>query len=219
MAGVVWSGGGAHFALEGGVGVPVRHRHLHQRGPVQHGAPAVRHVVQHEALAVVEAHAEAPALPRDDVARHREARPLGLQDVEGLEVLAEGGLQVRVGGELGAVVVDGLLGDGGDGLLRGGGGQGQGRRAGGEARGDTLPPPPCAGVRKGGGTTVRQARACVRRAAPEECNGNMNRGCKSHQTKQPGGGGGCWGLDANYPPPPPLTIPRAPEGGGGWKGR
>ena len=54
------------------------HGHLDERGTVQDGAQAplvlVAHIVQHEALAVVEARADVPALPLDQVALHLRRR-------------------------------------------------------------------------------------------------------------------------------------------------
>ena len=66
--------------------VAVGHDHLRERGAIEDRAlPAavlVGDLVEHEALAGREADVHAPALPRQHAAVEREARPLGLRDLE-----------------------------------------------------------------------------------------------------------------------------------------
>ena len=73
-------------------GVAVRHDHLRDRRTRQHPtepiAVAVVDVVQRQAFVGVEADAERPALPLDAISVDREARSLGLCDLERLEVIA-----------------------------------------------------------------------------------------------------------------------------------
>ena len=67
-------------------GVPVRHHHLGEREPVRHRAEPLAvgegDLVQHEALAVVEAQPQLPVLPAEQVAVEREADPVGLADLQ-----------------------------------------------------------------------------------------------------------------------------------------
>ena len=89
-------------------GVPVGHDHLAHRGPVEERAhPAavlVADVVEDQALERVHADPQRPLLPAHEVALDREARALGLGDLERLEVGAQrpvvlGVVAARVGRE------------------------------------------------------------------------------------------------------------------------
>ena len=78
-------------------GVGVGDDHLGDGRPVDHGAPADGDLVQREALAAVEADPELPVGPGDLVAVDGEARPLGLGDLDRLEVGAgRGGVRCGV---------------------------------------------------------------------------------------------------------------------------
>ncbi len=90
------------LAALGGAGVAVGNDHLGERGAVEDGAFAavvvVAEVVQRQSLAGVEADDEAPLLPGDLIAVDLEARSLGLDDLQRLDVLA------RCGNPVGGVV-------------------------------------------------------------------------------------------------------------------
>lgn len=76
---------------ESGVaGVAVGHDHLGHARPREHGAVVEAHVVQHESLAGVEVDAQRPVLPLHVRAGDREARPLGLGDLDRLQRRARG---------------------------------------------------------------------------------------------------------------------------------
>ena len=62
--------------------IAVRHHHLRHRSPVDHRPPGQLDLVQGEPLARVEAHPQRPVLPAQQVALHREARPLRLGDLD-----------------------------------------------------------------------------------------------------------------------------------------
>ena len=70
--------------------VAVGHDHLRERGAIENrallAAIVVPQVVQRQPFAGVEADDEAPVLPLHPIAIDREARPLGLRDVERLDV-------------------------------------------------------------------------------------------------------------------------------------
>eukprot|EP00951_Prasinocladus_malaysianus_P005026 scaffold35711_cov34-Prasinocladus_malaysianus.AAC.2 len=62
-----------------GVGVAVRHGHLHKRPSVHNAPSVVFDLVEDEPLAVVPAHPEAPLVPGHLAALHLEGRPVWLQ--------------------------------------------------------------------------------------------------------------------------------------------
>ena len=80
-------------------GVAVGHHHLGHAGPVRHRsilvAVAEGDLVQHQALLLREADAELPVLPLHQAAVDREARPLRLRDLDGLEARARRSLHVE----------------------------------------------------------------------------------------------------------------------------
>ena len=77
-----------------GARVAVGHDHLRERHPVRHRphAPAVLVTdgVEHQPLAVVEAHPHRPLLPPDLVSVEHEGRSLGLGDLQRLRLFAHG---------------------------------------------------------------------------------------------------------------------------------
>eukprot|EP00963_Diacronema_lutheri_P008004 scaffold684_cov345-Pavlova_lutheri.AAC.83 len=70
------------FSLEWFVGVSVRHRHLDQRCTIQHFSSHEVGLVDHQAFAVVEAHAHGPTLPCDLVPTECEAGAIRLRDLQ-----------------------------------------------------------------------------------------------------------------------------------------
>ena len=97
--------------------VPVGHHHLRQPRPVQDGSAfavvVVGHLVQNQAVGRVHRDPDAPLLPGHQIPLDREAGPLGLRDLQRLEVRAQpshrGGVVVaRFGGDGDDVAVEHL---------------------------------------------------------------------------------------------------------------
>ena len=72
------------LAVDGVAGVAVGHEHLGEREAVEGAAAVEGEIVQGEALAPVEADAESPFLPFDEVAGDGEGGAFGLDDLVGL---------------------------------------------------------------------------------------------------------------------------------------
>ena len=87
------------LAVMRGGRIAVGHDHLGERGAVEDPAQAavvvVGDLVQDQALAAGETHSELPLLPAHEVPLDGEARPLGLDDLQRLEVGAPGLLEAR----------------------------------------------------------------------------------------------------------------------------
>ena len=82
------------FAMEGGSGIAVRDVHVGESQAIEEGAIVVADIVEDHAFTLVEAVAEGPFLPVDDLTRlsgwrDREAGSLRLNDIERLEIRSQ----------------------------------------------------------------------------------------------------------------------------------
>eukprot|EP00199_Chlamydomonas_sp_CCMP681_P005979 CAMPEP_0119104016 /NCGR_PEP_ID=MMETSP1180-20130426/2334_1 /TAXON_ID=3052 ORGANISM="Chlamydomonas cf sp, Strain CCMP681" /NCGR_SAMPLE_ID=MMETSP1180 /ASSEMBLY_ACC=CAM_ASM_000741 /LENGTH=197 /DNA_ID=CAMNT_0007088671 /DNA_START=2242 /DNA_END=2835 /DNA_ORIENTATION=+ len=84
------------FAGVGLMRISIRHYHLHQGSAVKDGPQLATllptHLMQHQALATVEAHTHLPVLPLDQVSVNQKGRPLRLQQMQRAQARAEGDL-------------------------------------------------------------------------------------------------------------------------------